>query len=159
MTKNKNIHALYSLTFSFLFVFVFMGNSMAQQQQRQVREDFSEDELESFVDAYEEVLEIQMESEEKMKEAIEKENLTLERFNEILTAQQDPTSEVQGSAEEMAAFNNAAQTIIKERQETETKVVSAIEDEGIDINTYQEIMLAYQYSPKVKKQLDALLED
>lgn len=159
MTKNYNTPVLYTLAFSFLFVFITITSCLAQQPQREIREDFSEDELESFVDAYEEVLEIQKESEERMKEAIEKENLTMERFNEILTAQQDPTSDSEETEEEMAAFNNAAQAIIKERQDTETKVVSAIENEGIDINTYQEIMLAYQYSPKVKKQLDDLLED
>lgn len=157
--KYKKYTVLWKLVALVIIMTYGASPMLAQQPEREIKEDFTEDELEAFVDAYEEVLEIQKESQEKMKESIEEENLSLERFNEILTAQQDPSAEVGASAEEMAAFNNAAQTIIEERKQIETKIVATIEEQGIDLNTYRDIMLAYQYSPKVKTRLDVMLED
>ncbi|GAA0190015.1 hypothetical protein GCM10009122_51100 [Fulvivirga kasyanovii] len=138
-------------------VVVLYSTSLAQSP-TQVRDDFSKDELESFVDAYEEVQVIQEESDKQVMTAIESGDLTMERFNEILAQQQDPGKVSDASAEEMAAFNSAAQTIIKERQKVEMQMVDAIEEEGIDINTYQEIMIAYQQSPKVQKKINKILE-
>lgn len=160
-TTLLNIHqvVLYGLVLSFLCLPAFITSSTAQQPRQEVREDFSDEELDSFAEAYEEVIGIHKESEEEMKEAIEEENLSMERFNEILTAQQDPGTDPGASAEEMAAFNNAAQKIISQRQETEKKVVAAIQDEGIEIDTYRAIMLAYQHSPDVRKKLDERLSD
>lgn len=159
-SRHKNTcYVRYSVIFSMLFTFIF-SSAFAQQEGAapEVREDFSDDELSSFVDAYEGVMLIQQESEQKMLDAIESEDLTMERFNEVLAMQQDPSKEVDATADEMASFNNAAQAIIKERQDAETKVISVIEGEGLDIETYQEIMMAYQYSPVVQEKLNKLLE-
>lgn len=135
-----------------------LSTAFAQQAQ-QVREDFTDDELEAFVDANEKVIEIQQESQEKIKEAIEEEGLTIEKFNEIVESQRNPNIEVNATQQELVSFNNAAQVIIKENQETQTEIISSIEDEGIDITTYQEIMIAYQQVPKVKEKVNKLLED
>ena len=63
----------------------------APQPSVEVREDFSDDELKSFVKANEKVMAIQIESEQKMIKAIEDEGLTVNRFNEILEDQRDPS--------------------------------------------------------------------
>ena len=63
------------------------------------------------------------------------------------------------SAKEMASFNNAAQEIMSKRKETETKIVKSIQQEGIDIETYQEIMYAYQKSPKVKEEISKMIDN
>ncbi|MTI28001.1 DUF4168 domain-containing protein [Fulvivirga kasyanovii] len=157
LLKNENPNCLYKWLMSLVMVVVLYSTSLAQSP-TQVRDDFSKDELESFVDAYEEVQVIQEESDKQVMTAIESGDLTMERFNEILAQQQDPGKVSDASAEEMAAFNSAAQTIIKERQKVEMQMVDAIEEEGIDINTYQEIMIAYQQSPKVQKKINKILE-
>lgn len=158
LLKNKNVHCLYRVFMSLIFIAVCSSVSLAQET-TQVREDFSKDELKSFVDAYEEVQGIQQESEQQVINAIENGNLSKERFNEILAQQQDPGKKSDATAEEMTAFNSAAQAIIKERQKVEKQMVDAIEEEGIDINTYQEIMIAYQQSPKVQKKINQILDE
>lgn len=154
--KNDNPNCLYKWLMSLVLI-VFLYSASLAQSPAQVRDDFSKGELESFVEAYEEVQVIQEESDKQVMTAIESGDLTMERFNEILAQQQDPGKELDASAEEMAAFNSAAQTIIKERQKVEMQMVDAIEEEGIDINTYQEIMIAYQQSPKVQKKINKML--
>ncbi|UII30832.1 DUF4168 domain-containing protein [Fulvivirga ulvae] len=142
---------------SLVLLAVVSSTSLAQNPVK-VRDDFSKGELTSFVEAYEEVQAIQQESDRQVMAAIEEGDLSMERFNEILAQQQDPGKESDASAGEMAAFNAAAQSIIQERQKVERQMVEAIEEEGIDINTYQEIMVAYQQSPKVQKKVNKMLE-
>lgn len=123
----------------------------------EMREDFSDGELKSFVQANEKVTAIQMEAEQKMIEAIEGEGLSIERFNEILAQQRDPSRATETSADELQSFNNAAQAILEENARIEKQMVSSIEDEGIDIETYKQIMVAYQQSPEVQKRVNKLV--
>jgi hypothetical protein len=37
-------------------------------------------------------------------------------------------------------------------------MAASIEEEGIDIETYNQIMVAYQQNPGIQKKVDALLE-
>lgn len=156
----KSIGALILTTF---MVLAFSTLSFSQQLQQQatpeLREDFTKTELESFLKANEKVLNIQAESQKKMVKAIKEEGLSVDRFNQIIAAQQDPQKENDASSKEMASFNNAAEEIMTEKKETETEIVKSIEQEGIDIKTYQEIMYAYQKSPKVKKKISSMIDN
>jgi len=131
----------------------------APQPSAEIREDFSDDELKSFVKANEKVTAIQMASEQKLIKAIEAEGLTVNRFNEILERQRDPqrTSDSTTSAEELKSFNSAAQVILQENAKIEKEMTSSIEEEGIDIETYKQIMVAYQQSPQVQTRVNKLV--
>ncbi len=144
------------------------GQQPVPQQQPQATpaaSDFSPEELRQFAQAAGRVMEIQAQSEQKMVAAIEQEDLEVDQFNQILTMQQQratqedvETPAEEPTAEEMAAFNKAAQQIMQIRQETDTEMVTAIEDEGLAPEKFQEIMMAYQQNPEVKQQIDAMLE-
>jgi hypothetical protein len=125
----------------------------------QMREDFSDDELKSFVKANEKVMTIQMEGEQKMIEAIEDEGLTVNRFHEILEQQRDPQrgSETATSAEELKSFNNAAQVILEENAKLEEQMTTSIHEEGIDVETYQQIMVAYQQIPSIQNRVNKMV--
>src|SRR5690606_15510336 len=79
------------------------------------RSDYSYTELQSSHDANEKVLNLQIEGEKNMMNAIEAEGLTLERFNEILEEQRDPLRGTETHAAELASFNTAAQAILEEK--------------------------------------------
>lgn len=125
----------------------------------QIRADFSDDELRSFVKANEKVTAIQMEGEQNMVKAIEDEGLTVDRFHELLEHQRDPQrgNETSMSAEELKSFNNAAQMILDENERLEKEMTTSIEEEGIDIETYQEIMLAYQHHTGVQERVNKMI--
>ena len=129
----------------------------AQQPSVEMREDFSDNELKSFVKANEKVTVIQMEAEQKMIKSIEDEGLTVERFNEILEQQRDPSRATETSVEELQSFNNAAQIILEENARIEKEMTTSIEGEGIDIETYKQIMVAYQQSPDVQTRVNSLV--
>lgn len=149
----------FTLSLIAIFFFTVGSTALAQVPQQELREDFKDKELESFVKASQKVNQIQAEGEAKMVKAIEEEGLTLDRFNEILTNQQNPQKEDDATSEELSSFNNAAQVIMQERQAMQIKMATSIEEEGIDMDTYNMIMYAYQQSPKVQQRIDDLLED
>lgn len=156
ISKN-NISKLF---LSCLMVFAVGGLAFGQQlQQPELREDFTEDELETFVETSGSVTEIYAESEKKIVGTIQDEGLTVERFNEIIAQQQDPAAEVDATQEELTAMNSAAQVIMKERQKIQTEVTEVITKNGLDVKTYQEIMFAYQQSPTIKQKIDAMMVD
>ena len=124
-----------------------------------IREDFSDDELKSFVQANEKVMAIQMEAEQSMIEAIENEGLTVDRFHQILEQQRDPQRGTETSEEELKSFNNAAQVILQENAKVEAEMTTTIEEQGIDIETYKQIMLAYQQSPAVQSRVNGLVKE
>ena len=128
------------------------------QPSTEMREDFSDNELESFVKANEKVMEIQTEAEEKMIKAIEDEGLTLDRFNAILEEQRDPQRGTETSADELKSFNTAAQAILQENTRVEKEMTTTIEAEGIDIETYKQIMLAYQHNPVIQDRVNKLVK-
>lgn len=122
-----------------------------------MRDDFSDDELKSFVKANEKVMVIQSEGERKMIQAIEGEGLTLDRFNQILEQQRDPQRGTETTPEELKSFNNAAQVILEENTRIEEEMADSIEKEGIDLETYKQIMVAYQQSPAVQSRVNKMI--
>ena len=124
-----------------------------------IREDFSDDELKSFVKANEKVMAIQMEAEQNMVKAIEEEGLTVDRFHQTLEEQRDPQRGTETSAEELKSFNNAAKVILEENAKVEEHMTTSIEEQGIDIETYKQIMLAYQQSPAIQSRVNGMVRD
>lgn len=163
--KNLLTKVLYAWSLVLLMGSAAIAQGLPAQEQPQVKTDFSENELEKFVDVYVQVAEIQQENETVMMQAIEEENLDINRFNEILQAQQQqatgqaqPADSASFTAEEMAAFNNAAQKIMAVQQEAQTEMQQVI-DKEVGLETYEQIVLAYQQSPEVQQQINKLLEE
>lgn len=98
-----------------------------------------------------------METEQKMVKAIENEGLSVDRFHQILEQQRNPGSATETSQEELKSFNNAAQAIIRENKKVEQKMAASIEEEGIDVETYNQIMVAYQQNTGIQRRVDQLI--
>lgn len=163
----KNLNVRYErgkkLVFSVAFLLLFATAAVAQvaqpQMQQPVRENFTDQELEQFVDVYVQVMEIQQENESRMLETIEEENLDLARFNEILQAQQQQQlKKINATPEELNAFSSAAQKIIAVQQEAQSKMEEVIA-EDLGLKAYQQIVVAYQQNPKVQERVNVMLQE
>lgn len=101
-----------------------------------------------------------MEAQSEMMKVIEKEGISVEKFNEIASAQQNPDSTaVKPDPKEVESFQKAAEKITGMQPAIEERMVKAVEAEGLDVETYQQIAQAYQQSPKVKGELDQLIKE
>ncbi|MDX5422426.1 MAG: DUF4168 domain-containing protein [Hymenobacteraceae bacterium] len=129
-----------------------------ETQQAQGPQEFSDAELESFIKANTSATEIQKASRDSIVAALEEENLTLERFNELAKAhRQKQLEEVAEGPDEIASFSSAAQQIVKIQPETKEKTQQAIEEEGLTVERYEAIMKAYQEDPAVQAKVRQLV--
>lgn len=121
-------------------------------------ESFSHKEVEQFIEANNKAAEVQQKSQEKMLKAIEKEDLEINKFNQILEAQQQPQQEVDASKEELEAFNKAVQRIVKIQENMEKEIQTVLEEE-IGLNKYEEMAIAYQKDPEFQQRVHEMAEN
>lgn len=138
-------------------IFSSAARAQVSSQQIPVKENFKPEEIQSFIKANQKVAYLEKTSENEMIKAVEEEGFTVERFNEIATSQQTPEKHVNIEQEELQSFNSVIQKVADISKITENKMNASIEEEGLDVVTYQQIVLAYQNSTKVKREVDALL--
>lgn len=129
------------------------------QQAPEIKEDFSDQTLEKFVDINKKLAPHQQQGEAKMIQAIEDQGMDTERFGEIMTARQmNDTTHAGATAEELEKVDAAAQDIMGIQQELQQTMTKVIIDEGMEIEEFQDIILAYQYSPKIQKKVNDLIQ-
>jgi len=153
--KNRTIFLFTVFLFSILFS--NLAHAQISSPQIPVKENFKAEEIQSFIKANQKVVYLEKTSEDEMIKAMREEGFTVERFNEIAAAQQTPEKQVKIEQEEIQSFNNVIQKVADISKNTENKMSASIEEEGLDVVTYQQIVLAYQNSAKVKHEVDALL--
>lgn len=159
-------YRLVTLSIMMLFFITSYSAVNAQQppaQQPPVQQnvpdiDVSEGELEKFVNAVDEVKDLQKNSQEKMINAIESEGLDANRFVQINNLQMNPEAEGSGdiSDEEMESFKKAKEKVDKMQKEMQDKQVKAIEDQGIDVQRYVEIAQAAQADPELRQKIQKM---
>ncbi|MCC9134835.1 DUF4168 domain-containing protein [Pontibacter silvestris] len=129
-----------------------------ETQQQQGDQKFTDTELEQFIEANKKATTIQKENQQEMISAIEGENLTVDRFNEIAKAhQQQKTDELGATPEEMASFNKAAQQVVEMQPAAKEEVEQAVQEEGLTMEKYEEILTAFNQDPEVKTRVQQLL--
>ncbi|HEY9561997.1 MAG TPA: DUF4168 domain-containing protein [Anseongella sp.] len=171
LQKFKTIIGISVAVLSFAVAPALAQDQEEQQQQQpalpgtpggqapDIKDDFSDETLEKFVDINQKLAPHQQEGEVKMIKAIEDKGLKTERFGEIMTAQQlNDSTNAGASADEMQKVEAAAQDIRDIQMELQQRMTKVIVDEGMEIQEFQDIILAYQYSPKVQKKINTLLE-
>lgn len=132
------------------------GQYQAPQDQ-EVREDFSQEELQQFINANKEAIMVQQSAEQHMMAAIEEEGLDVEKFNEILTSRQNPDVKTDATTEDQTKFDNAVQKVMKIQEKMVSDMENAIQESGMSIAQYEEMLIAYQQSPKVQQQVNEML--
>src|SRR5690606_9905944 len=73
--------------------------------------DVSENELEHFAQAFREIQVIDQQVQMEMLSTVQEDGIDVDRFNEFLTAQQDPAQQFDASEEELTRFAAAYQEI------------------------------------------------
>lgn len=121
--------------------------------------DFSDTELKQFVEANTRLMTIQEESEKAMLTILKEENLEVDKFNEFAKAHQEQRlTEVEAKPEEMAAFNKAALRMVEMQPTVEQSIQEAIVKDGMTLDKYQEIMIAYQQSPALQEKVHKMMD-
>lgn len=158
MTSSKlsKILALPALLFFFAFGATAQGLPASPQE---VKEDFTDEEYETFVKINMEVMPIQQAAEEDMMQAITDKGMDVQRFQQLAQAQQTGSlTDVSQDPEEINAFNLAGQEVLEVQKKVQDQIKQKIDDNNMDVQTFQQIYLAYDQSEVVRGKIDKLLE-
>jgi hypothetical protein len=130
-----------------------MQNPNSQQQV-----DISDADLEKFANAFKEIQVINQASQQQMIAVIQEEGMEVQRFNEIFQAEQNPNQKSEMNAEEETMFENINVEIKTIQKDSEKKMIGKIEDKGLSVNRYQQIMMAIQNNPEMQGKLQKHLQ-
>lgn len=151
MISFKSNRIVATLTMAFIFLLALPAKADT--------DDFSDQELQSFADAVVEVMAIQQQGQGEMIEVIEEKEMTVERFNEInMQAQQVELEEIELEDGEMEVFLELLAKIEEIQIGLEEVLIESIEENGLTIEKYEEIMTAYQQDPELQQRVQQLLQ-
>jgi hypothetical protein len=150
-----------SITKFFLLSTLFISLSLISLSQIPTAQalpdaNFTDEELKQFANAVSKVMVIQEEGQLRMVTTIQGNELTLERFNEMVTeAQEKGPENIDASDKEITAFNKSLSEVQVLQMQLQEQMLEAIAHEGLDIDQYQKIMQAYESDSEVKEKIDS----
>ncbi len=125
-------------------------------------EPVTDDELETFAAAFNEVQALQSELDSEMNETLNESDLDPQRFFEIneLVQQTTPGTELPGVGdEELAAYEATFERLIDVQYEIQMRMVEAVLDHDMDIDRFNEIAMAIQFDETLLNRLRPYLEE
>ena len=147
--KKNQVFSILALAFIVLFSTPLKANPGG----------FSDEELEKFAGAVMQVMTIQQQGQAEMIEIIEDHGMTVERFNEIMMQTQEmPLEQVEATEEEKETYLEVIEKIDEIQIGLEAELIEAIEEEGLDIEKYEEIMQEYQQNPELQQLIQQMLQ-
>lgn len=121
-----------------------------------------EQELQSFVVAYLDVQQLQAEIQESTDARVEQSDLSTERFYEIhQLAQQEESSNALTGVEspELAEYRTVLEDVIEIQQEMQSEMVGAVQEEGLTVERFNEIMVGIREDQDLAGRAEEVLEE
>lgn len=134
----------------FLLFFVFTATSLfAQADQGKV----TDAELNKFATVFQQMRMMNQEVQQKMAQTVAEEEMEIQRFNEIHTAQLDPAKEVKTSEEEQEKYEEIVSEIEEVQLDFQEKMENAIQQSGLSVERYQQIATRLQTDAELQERL------
>lgn len=135
-------------------------NEMMDFDQQQPTGDVSEEELVKFVEVVQKLQPMGMEAQQKMMAAVQDEGLEVQRFSEIMSAQQMPDgeSDAEITPVEMEKFEKAQNAIDKIQDDAQAEMNTIIESNGMSSDRYEEIMMIVQQDQDLMQRVQAMMQ-
>lgn len=152
--------SLFSMLLGICLAFGATAQQLPQGAQQQINDNFSDEEYEKFVAINQTLAPMQAEVEAKMVGILEEKGMEVPRFQALMQAQrQGNIMDATDDPDEITIFNQAGQEIMKVQQESQQELQKHITDSGMEIQKFQEMSIAYNQSPKVKKKVDEMMAE
>ncbi|MFP8487609.1 DUF4168 domain-containing protein [Gracilimonas sp. Q87] len=101
---------------------------------------------------------IQQEAQQKMQATIEETSMEYSRFEEIMMSQQNPqmAGQLDLSEEEQQTIQQVQPQLMQINQEAQQQYMQAIQEAGMDLQTFQQVAQAIQAHPEVAERFEAI---
>lgn len=131
------------------------------QQSPQPQIELSDEELRLFMDSAMLAQALQMESQQKMVEVVDDEGFEIEKFNEIIQAQQmgQSVDELDITAEEKSSFESAMVKIQEIEVEMGEQITDAVEENGMEMDRFQQINMAISQDPELQQRAQQMIQE
>lgn len=142
-------------------LFAQMQQQAPQMPDLPISSEVSDDEITKMVGTINDLEPIQINAQEQILEALESEDISVERFQQMMMAMQNPqmADEVNITEEEMSKLQTIQPTLIEIQGEADRNMIEKIEENGFTIERYRSIIMGAQQDPELMARIDALLED
>lgn len=150
--------------FTSLFIFFFAGIAVAFAQMPQQTIEpadpasVTDTEMEQFAGVFVELQTMNQQIQQKMMTAVQEEGIEVQRFNEIMNAQQDPNQEVDATQQELETFAAAGQAIQQIQQSAQQDMQKVITDSELSLDRYQAIMAAMRNDAGLQQKLQEQIQ-
>ncbi len=133
---------------------------MMDFDQQQPTGDVSEEELVKFVDIVQKLQPMGMDAQQKMMAAVQDEGLEVQRFSEIMSAQQMPEgeSDAEITPVEMEKYEKAQTAIDKIQDDAQDEMNTIIEANGMSKERYEEIMMIVQQDQDLMQRVQTMMQ-
>jgi hypothetical protein len=152
-----NTRSIKKFTGLFLFFFAGIAVAFAQMPQQTVQpadpESVTDTEMEQFAGVFVELQTMNQQIQQEMVTAVQEEGIEVQRFNEIMNAQQDPNQEVDATQDELELFAAAGQAIQQIQQSAQQDMQKVITESELSLPRYQSIMAALQNDAGLQQRL------
>ncbi|MEX0270345.1 DUF4168 domain-containing protein [Leptolyngbyaceae cyanobacterium UHCC 1019] len=150
-------------TYSLMVMLGGMGHSLpalAQNTPVSSKPAIADEDLKKFVMAAKKLEAISIEKNRQETQALQKEQLTIDRFKEIFLAQKDPKAQTtqQISNDEKQKFDRAFTLLSQIQDKTRIKMGEAVQGEGFEIPRFLQILDAIQKNPDLQKKVEQMLK-
>lgn len=158
---------IYLKTIATFVVTILLSSQMlfAQGQPQQppvpAPDEVSDQELTLVASTLQDLEPIQEELQNDIREVVESKNMNMERFQEILVAMQNPQMADQAdiSEEEQEKIGEMQPKVMELQMGAQEQMVSAIEDNGLEVQRYQQIIMGIQQHQELAERLQNAMGD
>jgi len=129
-----------------------------QQMPQQQEIDVSDGEIDQFASVFVELQSMNQEIQQEMMGAVKDEGIEVQRFNQIMQAQQDPNQEVDASEEELQNFAKASQAVEQIQAKVQKEMEDVITKNDLTVQRYQQIMMAVRNDADLQQRLQQKIQ-
>ncbi len=155
------------LAMSSLMVVLGIGSLPAQAQKPTpapptsgaTQQSVSDEEPQKFVGVAKKLDSISKERSALVVQAIEKEGMKVDRFREIYVSKQDPKAKpAQVSNDEQQKYDRALAQLVQIQKDTQAKMGSAVQSEGLEVPRFIQILEAVQKTPTLQQKIEQMMK-
>ena len=134
---------------------------LPQQPDFPTSADVSDDEILQLVSTINDLQPIEEEAQGKIEEALESEDISMERFQQMMMAMQNPqmAGDVNVTDDEMMKLQTLQPKLMEIQGEAEQEMMAKIEENGFTMDRYRGIIMGAQQDPELMARLQAELDD
>lgn len=149
----------------FVGLLVMAGSAVAQVQQQAPQpakaDSITDQELQKFAEVSTEMQKIRQNMGQKVDSMLAETDMDMQRFQKIMMSKRNPkmADSINVSSEEQATIKKIQPKLMKMSQSAQQKMVSIIQEKGLNPQRFQQLMQAVRSNPEVMKRFQKVTQD